>query len=106
MTKTAILYALASAALFGASTPAAKVLLGTVHPILLAGLLYCGAGLGVAAVRRVVPRIASPPPAPQARLTGHAAPWLRAAIAAGGGLGPLLLYAGLHGRGGATASLL
>jgi hypothetical protein len=32
MNKTAILYALASAALFGASAPAAKVLLGTVHP--------------------------------------------------------------------------
>lgn len=106
MNKTAILYALASAALFGASTPAAKVLLGTVHPILLAGLLYCGAGIGVAAVRRLVPRIASSTAAPQAALTGHDAPWLSAAIAAGGVLGPLLLMWGLDRTGAATASLL
>jgi hypothetical protein len=45
MNRTAALYALLSAALFGVSTPAAKVLVGTVDPILLAGLLYCGAGV-------------------------------------------------------------
>ncbi len=39
----AILFALGSAALFGLSTPAAKILLGSVHPAMLAGLLYCGA---------------------------------------------------------------
>ena len=38
MNKTAALYALASAALFGASTPAAKLLLGAIDPIVLAGL--------------------------------------------------------------------
>jgi drug/metabolite transporter (DMT)-like permease len=106
MNKTAILYALASAALFGASTPAAKVMLGTVHPILLAGLLYCGAGIGVAAVRRLIPRIASSAATRQAALTGRDAPWLAAAIAAGGVLGPLLLMWGLQRTGAATASLL
>jgi drug/metabolite transporter (DMT)-like permease len=35
--------ALASAALFGATAPLAKVLLGVVDPQLLAGLLYLGA---------------------------------------------------------------
>lgn len=40
--------ALASAALFGASTPLAKLLLGGgVDPWLLAGLLYLGSGLGL-----------------------------------------------------------
>ena len=51
-----IAYALAAAALFGASTPAAKALVGTMHPMLLAGLLYAGSGLGLAAwlvVRRI-----------------------------------------------------
>ena len=48
MNRTGVLYALASAALFGASTPAAKLLLGTLDPFVLAGLLYCGAGIGVA----------------------------------------------------------
>jgi len=53
MHKPAILYALASAALFGISTPAAKALLGAINPFVLAGLLYCGAGIGVAVLRRV-----------------------------------------------------
>ena len=52
--QVAILYALISAALFGASTPAAKLLLGTMDPVLLAGLLYCGAGIGIAIVRRTM----------------------------------------------------
>jgi hypothetical protein len=40
-----------AAALFGASTPFAKVLLGEVHPVLLAGLLYAGSGAGLAIVQ-------------------------------------------------------
>jgi hypothetical protein len=51
MNRTAVLYALASAALFGASTPAAKALLGSIEPAVLAGLLYCGAGIGIAILR-------------------------------------------------------
>jgi drug/metabolite transporter (DMT)-like permease len=40
--------AIASAALFGTSTPLAKLLLGDgVDPWLLAGLLYLGSGLGL-----------------------------------------------------------
>ena len=53
--------ALASATLFGASTPFAKLLLVGVDPWLLAGLLYLGAGLGLALVQL------APQPAP----TGH-----------------------------------
>src|SRR5262245_61043975 len=52
MNQRAIVFALLSAALFGVSTPAAKMLLGTIDPAILAGLLYCGAGFGVAIVRR------------------------------------------------------
>ena len=40
--------ALASAVLFGASAPFAKLLLGSSDPQLLAGLLYLGAGIGLA----------------------------------------------------------
>ncbi|MGE0681797.1 MAG: hypothetical protein AB7P69_12980 [Candidatus Binatia bacterium] len=43
-------FALVAALLFGASTPLAKVLLGTVDPMLLAGLLYLGSGSGCARV--------------------------------------------------------
>lgn len=42
--------ALASAFLFGAAAPLAKEMLGSIEPQLLAGLLYLGAGVGLAAV--------------------------------------------------------
>jgi len=42
--------ALAAAALFGASTPFAKLLLGELPPLGLAGLLYLGSGVGLLAV--------------------------------------------------------
>ena len=42
--------ALASAILFGASAPLAKLLLDSVPPQMLAGLLYLGAGVGLAVV--------------------------------------------------------
>ena len=93
MNRTAVLYALISAALFGVSTPAAKVLVGSVHPAVLAGLLYCGAGIGIAALRRTLPSIVAS--APEVALTRSELPWLAGAIAAGGVIGPLLLMAGL-----------
>ena len=49
--------ALASAVLFGASTPFAKLLIKSSDPQLLAGLLYLGAGGGLAvgqAVRSIL----------------------------------------------------
>lgn len=104
MNKAAVLYALASAALFGVSTPAAKLLIGSVHPAVLAGLLYCGAGIGVALLRRLFPTIASG--APEVPLTRADLPWLAGAIAAGGVAGPVLLMAGLASTSAATASLL
>lgn len=39
--------ALAAALLFGASTPLAKLLVGNMSPLLLAGLLYLGSGFGL-----------------------------------------------------------
>jgi drug/metabolite transporter (DMT)-like permease len=42
--------ALGAAVLFGAAAPFAKLLLGAVEPQMLAGLLYLGAGIGLAAV--------------------------------------------------------
>ena len=42
---------LAAAALFGASAPLSKVLLPALSPLVLAGLLYLGAGLGLGLAR-------------------------------------------------------
>ena len=45
--KSGVIYALAAATLFGASTPFAKLLVGQIPPIILAGLLYLGSGIGL-----------------------------------------------------------
>lgn len=99
-----ILLALASAVLFGASPPFAKLLLGAVDPWPTAGLLYAGAGLGLAALNlsRTTLRL----PATEAPLRRLDLPWLAAVIVAGGILGPLLLMLGLARTEAATASLL
>jgi drug/metabolite transporter (DMT)-like permease len=104
MNRRAVIYALVSAALFGVSTPAAKALVGSVDPVVLAGLLYCGAGVGIALLRRLLPWIASG--APEVALTRLELPWLAGAIVAGGIVGPLLLMIGLSHTVAATASLL
>jgi drug/metabolite transporter (DMT)-like permease len=99
-----ILLALLSAALFGASTPLAKILLGSVSPWLMAGLLYLGAGVGLAslvAFRRMTGRAVAEAPLRKSDL-----PWLAAVIASGGFLGPLCLMFGLARTDAASASLL
>ncbi len=107
MPTRAVVMALISAALFGLSTPASKALLGTVHPAVLAGLLYLGAGIGVALVRRVTSALrASQDGAGEAALTQRDVPWLAGAILAGGVAGPLLLMTGLARTDASTASLL
>ena len=104
MTRTGILLALMSAILFGASTPFAKLLLGSVNPWTMAGLLYLGAGVGLAAVHlsRGVLRL----PEIEAPLRQSDMPWLGLVIASGGIAGPLLLMFGLMRTDAAGASLL
>ena len=96
MRRRAIAFALLSAALFGASTPLAKVLVGTTHPLMLAGLLYLGAGIGLLVwLRGRLKPIA-----------GGDLPWLAAVVVSGGIAGPALLMLGLARTDAATASLL
>jgi drug/metabolite transporter (DMT)-like permease len=104
MNRTVVIYALASAALFGVSTPAAKLLVGSIYPVTVAGLLYCGAGIGVAILRRMLPSIVTG--APEVSVARAELPWLAGAIGAGGVLGPLLLMFGLARTDAAAASLL
>jgi drug/metabolite transporter (DMT)-like permease len=104
MTRIAIVLALLSAVLFGASTPFAKLLLGSVDPWAMAGILYLGAGVGLAIVHlsRSVLKI----PAVEARLRRADLPWLALVILSGGVAGPLLLMLGLARTDAASASLL
>ena len=94
-----VLAALAAAALFGASVPFAKLLLGAMSPWLLAGLLYLGAGLGLTLMRLVRPRAAI-------RLEPGEWRWLAGAIAAGGVIAPVLLMYGLSAMPASGAALL
>jgi drug/metabolite transporter (DMT)-like permease len=97
--------ALAAALLFGASTPFAKLLVGTTQPLLLAGLLYLGSGLGLAvliALRVLTGRVDGR----SLRIPRGELPWLAGAIFFGGVLGPALLMVGLSRTSAASASLL
>lgn len=96
-----VLYALLAAALFGASTPFAKLLVGELPPLLLAGLLYLGSGVGLVLIRLVRDRGWR-----SAGLTSSEWPWLLGAIFFGGVIGPVALMYGLSSTSGSVASLL
>src|SRR6266705_3335334 len=106
MNLTAVFYALIAAVLFGISTPVAKVLVGSTHPVVLAGLLYCGAGVGVAVLRKLPWDIFGSRRAREAALNRADLPWLAGAVVAGGVVGPILLLVGLTRTDASTASLL
>ncbi len=97
--------ALLAALLFGASTPLAKLLVADISPVLLAGLLYAGSGLGLGfwlLIRRLRPREADA----EAGLQRRDVPWLSGAVLFGGVLGPVLLMIGLATTPASAASLL
>lgn len=97
--------ALISAALFGASTPLAKLLLGGgVDPWLLAGLLYAGSGIGLGVVL-LARRLMGLAPA-DAGLKAADLPWLGLVLLSGGVAGPALLMFGLSLTPASTAALL
>src|SRR3546814_135629 len=93
--------ALGAALLFGASTPIAKALLQETSPVLLAGLLYLGSGVGLGVARLVRDRAWRTPAMPAKEWL-----WLLLAIGFGGVLGPLALMVGLVHTPALTASLL
>jgi drug/metabolite transporter (DMT)-like permease len=91
--------AVASAVLFGAGTPLAKVLLAGVSPWVLAGLLYLGSGLGLG-LYRLISRT------PRVHLDAAARLPLVGAVLFGGVVGPVLLMVGLVRLPASGASLL
>ena len=93
------LLAIGAALLFGLSTPAAKAIVGNVNPLLLAGLLYLGSGIGLGMVILVGQRHG-------VRLKSPDLPWLLGTVVFGGALGPALLMWGLTRTTGSAASLL
>lgn len=95
-------FGIASAALFGASTPLAKALLGEgVNPWLLAGMLYLGSGLGLGLVWLLRRRTSG-----EAPLGRSDWGWMALVILSGGIVGPLLLMIGLTTTPASSAALL
>jgi drug/metabolite transporter (DMT)-like permease len=98
-------YGLLAALLFGASTPLAKISGTHVEPIMLAGLLYIGSGVGLMVAIAIFGserfngfKLGD--------LTRGQAMYLVGAIFFGGMLAPVLLMSGLTRVDGSTASLL
>lgn len=98
--SSATLAALISALLFGASTPFAKLLVGEMPPILLAGLLYLGSGIGLGIIHLLRYKNW------HRRLSIKELGWLSGAIFFGGILSPILLMLGLTYLNAGSASLL
>jgi drug/metabolite transporter (DMT)-like permease len=99
-----IVAALSAAVLFGLSTPLAKILIGGLSPLLLAGLLYSGSGIGLALILMV--RALTGARGNITRPHGIELLWLLGAIVAGGALAPYLLMYGLQVTDSASASLI
>jgi drug/metabolite transporter (DMT)-like permease len=94
--------ALVSALLFGITTPLAKALLTGGHPLLIAGLLYAGSGLGLTLLILAQDRGRF-----SLGLARSDRPWLAATVVFGGVLGPAWLMFGLaHAEAAATSLLL
>lgn len=86
-----------SAVLFGAATPAAKLILDRVPPVTLAGLLYLGAAV-VSAPVVAGQTLVNPPRRDLVKVA--------AAVVIGGAIAPVLLLVGLDRTPASTASLL
>ena len=99
------LQAFLAAILFGASAPLAKLLLGEIQPVMLAGLLYLGSGFGLLLLKGVQSLTSGGKPI-EARLAGRDFTWLTFAILAGGIAAPILLLISLNKTPASTASLL
>ncbi len=102
-----VIAALFSAALFGMSTPMAKMLLGEISPLPLAGLLYLGSGIGLFLLA-LMPHLTTGKHMPfnEPKLKGSDYLYLAGAISCGGVAAPIFLIYGLSKTSGSMASLL
>ncbi len=95
---------LLAALLFGLSAPLSKLLLAETDPMVLAGLLYLGAGACLAVFAGVLAAVGRR--GTESRIESRDVPWLGGAILVGGVAAPLLLLFGLSDTPAASASLL
>jgi len=100
---TGALYGLGAAALFGVSVPLAKILVPTTGTVMLAALLYLGAGLGVTVLSAMLRDVRG---GRESGVTRADLPLLVGIVLSGAVLGPVLLLVGLHQLSAVAASLL
>lgn len=100
---TGALYGLAAAALFGVSVPLAKILVPATGPVMLAALLYLGAGVGVTVLSAFLRDVRE---GRESGLTRPDIPLLLGIVASGAVVGPVLLLVGLQQLSAVAASLL
>jgi drug/metabolite transporter (DMT)-like permease len=99
--NSGVIAALVASLLFGVTTPLAKQLLASTNPLLIAGLLYLGSGVGVSLLRIIQER-----GWPASGLRAADWPWLALTTLVGGIIAPALLMLGLARADAADASLL
>jgi len=98
------MFALMSAFLFGVSTPLAKYLLIEIEPLILAGLLYLGSGIGIGII--LIAKIILAKPNSMEKINYQDFKWLLLTTLLGGIIAPILLMQGLVLTNASTASLL
>lgn len=101
ITVSPVMAALGAALLFGGSTPFAKAALGNVPPVLMAGLLFLGSGIGLSAAMLIRDRGFGNFRMPMKHLF-----WYLLSIGFGGVLAPVMLMEGLARTGAAAASMM
>ncbi len=106
MNRQPLLYILVSAACFGISPPIAKILVANIPPMVLAGLLYIGAFLGLSLYTLGRKAWSVAPAAQRSGLRRKDLPWLAAAVLFGGIIAPISLMYGLSRTSGFATSLL
>lgn len=94
-----------AALFFGASTPFAKLLIEQSHPVMLAGLLYLGSGIGLSLLM-AIRHFRAGTDNKTAYLKRADVPWFAGAVFFGGVVGPALLMIGLMFTPGSSAALL
>ncbi|OLN28011.1 DMT family transporter [Desulfosporosinus metallidurans] len=99
-----MLKAIIAAALFGASAPISKLLLGEIAPTLMASFLYLGSGIGLFLLRYF--QSSDTRFRDEARLTKNDWPWIIGAVLVGGIAAPIVLMFGLKNTPASTTSLL
>jgi drug/metabolite transporter (DMT)-like permease len=106
MNRRPVLFVISAAVLYGAAIPLTKILLGDFQPVAMAGLLYCGAFIGLTLFWGARGLAASNGAGPVHKLERKDAPWMAGSIIFGGIAAPVLLMYGLERSTGFSTSLL